>query len=388
MKFWSLLLCLFWVASAAASTASPTDPSAKGNAPFLDQSFAAPSDRIDPASVFALDGPMKQYLNTNIAATLRDRGRQQGLFESLYSKGELKLDYDAAVTRNASEAFAAKSGNCLSLVILTAAFAKELHIPVRYQQVYVEEAWSRSEETNYFDEHVNVTLGEKAIVGRMRYIDQRELTIDFLPPQDLGNRRTRVLAESTIVAMYMNNRAAENLAKSQLDNAYWWAKASIGQDPHYLPAYNTLGVIYLRHGNLPEAEQIFSYILAIEHENTIAMSNKVLVLNALGRTAEAADLAETLKKIRPYPPFHFYDLGMVAMKQGDWAKAKEMFAKEIEREAYFDKSHFWLGVAYYQLGDIRNARRQMAIAMETSTTTSEYQLYAAKLAKLRSERLD
>ena len=48
------------------------------------------------------------------------------------------------MTRNAAEAFDARSGNCLSLVIMTAAFAKELGLPVRYQNVFVDEAWSRS----------------------------------------------------------------------------------------------------------------------------------------------------------------------------------------------------------------------------------------------------
>jgi hypothetical protein len=49
---------------------------------------------------------------------------RQLLFDALYGNGRLRLDYDSAMTRNATEAFAARSGNCLSLVLMTAAFAR------------------------------------------------------------------------------------------------------------------------------------------------------------------------------------------------------------------------------------------------------------------------
>jgi hypothetical protein len=55
-------------------------------------------------------------------------GQEYGLLEALYngSKTGLKLDYDASYTRNAAETYRDRAGNCMSLVIMTAAFAKEL----------------------------------------------------------------------------------------------------------------------------------------------------------------------------------------------------------------------------------------------------------------------
>jgi Flp pilus assembly protein TadD len=182
--------------------------------------------------------------------------------------------------------------------------------------------------------------------------------------------------------MYMNNRAAELLTERQLDRAYWWARAAVKQDVHYLPAYNTLGVIYKWHGNLKEAEQVFNQILEIEPENAIAMSNQVLVLKDLGRTSEADAMAERLKDIRPFPPFHFFDLGMEAIKAKNYLIARSMFSKQIQRDAANDQSHYWLGVAYANLGDLKNARRELNLAVETSTTKSQRDIYAAKLAEL------
>ena len=72
------------------------------------------------------------------------QGAQAGLVDALYRRAQLKLEYDAATTKTAAEAFDARSGNCLSLVLMTAALAHELQLPVRYQSAYMEEAWSRN----------------------------------------------------------------------------------------------------------------------------------------------------------------------------------------------------------------------------------------------------
>jgi transglutaminase-like putative cysteine protease len=52
------------------------------------------------------------------------------------------LEYDAEETLNASEAFDRKSGNCLSLVLMTAAMARELGLDVRFQNVRMDDSWT------------------------------------------------------------------------------------------------------------------------------------------------------------------------------------------------------------------------------------------------------
>jgi Tfp pilus assembly protein PilF len=212
------------------------------------------------------------------------------------------------------------------------------------------------------------------------------MTIDFLPSEDIRGRHMRVIGEETIVAMYMNNRAAESLAQRHLDNAYWWARAAIEHDPRFLSSYNTLGVIYRNHGNLQEAEQILTYVLELEPGNTEVMSNLALVLNDEGRVAESRALTRKLEQLQPYPPFHFFNLGLTAMRQGDFRSAKDLFAKEVDRDAYYHEFHFWLAAAYLGLGEIEQARTQLTIAMENSATRREHELYAAKLDRIRSYR--
>src|SRR6266480_5070817 len=241
------ILCILLAACAHTPVAQPPAQL------FSDQLFAAPSERIRADDVFALSDEMKRYLETEMAGRLLNKGLQKGLIDALYSQNQLRLEYDAAITRNAAQAFEARSGNCLSLVIMTAAFAKALGLSVEYHSAFVEPSWSRAGGMYFLSGHVNLTLGGKWIGARTAYASGELLTIDFLPAQELRGLRTWVIPEATIVAMYMNNRAAESLVRGQLNDAYWWGRAAVEHDPKFLSSYNTLGIIYRDHGNLQEA---------------------------------------------------------------------------------------------------------------------------------------
>jgi len=373
---------LFCLTLCACATAPVSQPPADL---FHDQLFAASSERISAGDVFAVSDAMRRYLSVEIAEDLRAKGSRQGLIDALYSNAHLRLEYDSAITRNAAQAFAARSGNCLSLVIMTAALAKELGLPVQFQRVFVDESVSRVEETYFYVGHVNLNLGTRYTdIGFSLRNPGDLLTVDFLPPQETQNMRSQPLAEKTIIAMYMNNRAAEALAGAQLSSAYWWARAAIEEDPGFVSSYNTLGVIYRRNGNLIEAERALQYVLERSPWNTHAIANLIPVLEDLGRNRDAEILVSRLQQLEPNPAFRYFDLGRNAMREGDYKRARDLFAKEVDRAPYYHEFHFWLALAYLGLGETGNARRELAAAVEYSTTRKEHDLYAAKLDRIKS----
>jgi Tfp pilus assembly protein PilF len=379
MRTWTMIAMSLLLA--ACSTSPPQMAADERDAILHDALFKPPSERISAKDVFALSPAMREYLHTDIARFARLKGNQRGLFDALYDKGLLKLEYDGAITRNASQAFDARAGNCLSLVIMTAAFAKEMGMTVRYQNVFVEDTWSRSGDFYLTIGHVNLSLGTRlADIGST----DPSMTIDFLPPANLKSLRTWVIDESTIVAMYMNNRAVESLTLGNVDDAYWYAREAIGQDRRLLSAVNTLGVVYQQHGNLAEAQRTFEYVLGREPGNTRSMSNLVAVLAARGDSVASQALAGKLAAIEPNPPFAYFKRGLAAMQQGDYRLAQQMFSKEVDRAAYYHEFQFWLALAYLGLGDTDRARAHLAIAEENSTTRDDHDLYAAKLAHLNA----
>ena len=373
-----------WAALVSVLLAACATPEQRAQPPeflFKDELFSAPSERITAADVFALSDPMKRYLRTEITSQLRQLGPQEGLISALYHRDQLKLQYDASVTRNASQAFDARAGNCLSLVIMTAAFAKELGLKVRYQSAYLEETWSRSGDLLVRSGHVNVTLDRRMIdTGTMGHA----LTIDFLPAESLRGLRVRDIQEETIVAMYMNNKAVEALVEGRPDDAYAWAREAIVQNPEYLGSHNTLGVIYMRRGDLAQSEKVLGYVLKHEPANARATANLAQVFARQGRDVESAALLHRLAQIEPVAPFHYFNLGRVAMDQADFKLAKELFAKEVARADYHAEFHFWLALANFKLGDIEPARKHLTLALENGVTRTDRDLYAAKLAWLKT----
>ena len=389
MHRWLMLLIACWLAGWLAGCASlaPTPPPPLDGL-LHDEAFAAPSQPIDARAVFALTPPMRRLVDTMSANPAHAADPRRQLIDVLYGQRKLVLEYDASLTRNASEAFEARSGNCLSLVIMTSAFAKAAGLPVEYRQVAVEEAWTRSNGLYFASGHVNLALGWPLVRSRLEREQDSLMVIDFLPSEELRGLRTRPISEATVLAMYMNNRAAEALARGALDDAYWWAREALLQDPTFLTAYNTLGVIYTRQGTQRWAQQLFQAVLAREPENTKVMGNLVRSLLAEGRDAEGQALMARLQALEPFPPFHFFKAGMQAMQQQDWRHARELFRKEAVRQAYNAEVHFWLAQANYQLGNLREADRHLELARQNSTTPQDHALYAAKLGWLRAHMVN
>eukprot|EP01133_Synstelium_polycarpum_P011995 gene11995-14019_t len=301
----AVLLCAALAACAAAPPASLP--------PIFNDSDFAPAAAIDAGQVFALSDAMRQYVQTDVRHAARDGNPRVALYEALYDKSRLKLEYDAAMTRNARETFEARSGNCLSLVIMTAALAHEMGLQVRYQEVLGEESWSRSGDMYFVAGHVNLVLGQRLGENPNNYDARGMMVIDFLPSGDVAGYRTREISEATVLAMYMNNRAAETMSEGRLDQAYWWARAALLQDPSFSGAYNTLGVIQFRHGDLAQARRTLAHALLRTPDNTVLLSNLAQVLETSGLPDEALPLRRRLLALQPQPPFHYFNLGDTAV---------------------------------------------------------------------------
>jgi tetratricopeptide (TPR) repeat protein len=379
MKTLAALLIAVFLASCAST--APMPPAA----PLLhDEAFSAPVKPVDSAAALALSPAMREYLRSKRVSQAFAGDRRRQLIDALYH-GDLKLEYDAAITRTAAEAFDARSGNCLALVLMTAAFAKELGLTVHYQAVNGEDIWDRNGELYIGIGHVNLVLEDnKPRLGIA--FTQRPLIVDFLPARDAIALDTREIDEPTVVAMYLNNRAVESLAQGRLDEAYWWAREAIMTAPKLLSSYVTLGVIYRKRERPEWSEAVLRRVEEREPDNLSAMSNRVLALRDLGRNAEAQQLGERLARLDPHPPFSYFKQGQVALREGRFEAARRLFSKEIERAPYHHEFEYWLAVTYMEMNDAERATLHLKRAMDVSTTRKDHDLYAGKLDRLKALR--
>lgn len=151
----------------------------------------------------------------------------------------------------------------------------------------------------------------------------------------------------------------------------------------YLAAVNTLAIVYLRSGHLPEAEAALRHVLAQAPDDEPALSNLAVTLARAGRPAEAAAVAQRLASLQPHPPFHFLDLGVHALQAGDATKARALIARELRRQPYQHEAHYWAGLADAALGDKAGAEKHLRQAIEHSGSAAVGARYSAKLATLK-----
>lgn len=380
--FLALLLALLLAGCA-------TPPSPPPPRPLLhDDAFAPPTAPVDATQALALSPELRHFIHRDLAPRVRAAGgRQRALVEAMYARAQLRLDYDTERTRTASEAFASRSGNCLSLVLLTAAVARELGLDVRYHRAVIDETWSRDGDLVFLNGHVNISLTRSRLNERTGFDAEHSLTVDFLPPEELRGLRTVEVPESTVLGMFLNNRAAESLARGERDQAYWWAREALLQAPAFLPAYNTLAVVYLQHGRAAEAEAALRHLLQLDPRHRQGLSNLSLALRRQQRGPEADEIARRLAAMEARPPFEDLQRGVQALQRGHARVAREWFERELQRDPDYHETHYWMGVASLHLGDEAAARRHLALALKHSLSRRQQGLYSAKLDALNAHRL-
>jgi Tfp pilus assembly protein PilF len=379
MAWWVMALGL----CAGCATAPPVARSVP-QALFADASFPPPAQPVDASAVLALSPAMQRYLDVELEPLLRRHGRVDGLVEALYSKANLRLDYDSEVTRTAAEAFDARAGNCLSLAVMTAALAKHLNLPVEYQVVVGQESWSREAGLTIANGHLNITVSKRLVDRVPGYDGGGAWRLDFGGLTAGRGAALRTVDEARVLAMFMSNRAAESLVRGDMAQAYAYAHESLMQDPGYASAYNTLGVIYRRHGLADLAERAWQQALAIDDRHAPALANLAQAYESSGRAALAAPLRGQLARLDAEPPFAEFDLGRAALARGDAAAARRHFERALKREPDYHEFHHQLAVALAMLGDADGAERHLEIARRNSPTRRDQALYAGKLIHLKS----
>jgi Tfp pilus assembly protein PilF len=381
LRRWALCAATLALAACAAAPVAPEPPRPPPGL-FEDAAFGAPRQAPDPQAVFALSPAMRKYVDEDIAGLLRQLGRQRGLADALHSKAHLRLEYDAELTRTAADAFDARAGNCLSLVVMTAALAKHLELPVTFQALTGQESWSRNGDLSIVNGHVNITLAKRPLDRLNAYDADTLLRIDFAALPIGRGQALHVISEATVLSMFMNNRAAEYLVRGAVDDAYAHAREAVRQDPTYAAAYNTLGVVYARRGLAAAAERAYREALVRDGQHKPALQNVARLLQGQGRALEAQAFVERLAALERDPPFAHFDLGVAAARAGQYAVARDHLQRELKRDPDYHEFHFWLALSLYGLGDVAQARQHLDLAMRNSTTRREQAIYAAKLRSI------
>ena len=380
-----IILSLLAVLGATGCATSSSIPSHAPHRVFNDALFEPPAKPIpDADGIFHLAPAQLRMLNDLIKPRMGTTGARQ-LVKKLFKQDYSEFDYDNSYTRSASLTLEQRAGNCLSMVIMTAAIAKHFKIPYRYQDIKSTPMWDREGELYLINGHINIrlltTLADKRPLV-YNPLETNSVTVDFIPQATRRGIARRVIGEKRVVAMFYANLAADEMVRHNWSQAYWLLRAALESDAGYDAAWNNLGVIYRNIGEDDLAELAYRHSLSLVPGNDNAVSNLVLLLRGQQRFDEMFELQRAYDLAQLNNPFYYYDQAEIAYAEGDYHQAISLYKKAIKRSDFVDRFYFGLFKASWQLKRFGKAKKYLQLARENSQDLKDRQRYNVKLGLL------
>ncbi|WP_299801778.1 hypothetical protein [uncultured Shewanella sp.] len=379
-----LILCMLLVSGCATQSVQTSD---NLSVYFYDEYFSPPQALPDADTLFDLP---EDALNSLRREVNRSKGYQHQSKIMLHewlanyiNAADGGFSYADNVTRSARDTFDDREGNCLSLVVLTAALAKELGVKVEFQEIDIPPVWDRQGGFYLVNGHINLKLLPQD-KGNVFNISTQSIQIDFLPERAMqGYQKSRV-SKATVVSMFYNNIAAEALVEGNYDRAYGLLKLALEQDELFLPALNTLAVLYRYKGLDQQAEALYKYVLSVEPEEMNALNNYAIMLSAQERLGEWADVHKVMELARIRNPYYYYGMAQQAYFDKEYQDALTWYKRAIAKADYRHEFYFGLSRTYWVTGDERRAEQSLKKALKLTTDEHNKRRYQAKLHAMRS----
>jgi tetratricopeptide (TPR) repeat protein len=363
-----MLLKALWVGGSfivlAGCAAAPRAP-LPAHLLWQDQAFDydAALVSIRKPDLFQLDAGLLSKLNDPRIQNSSAQYRLNQLVSLLFEPQTKDFSYSRNHSTIAAETWRRKSGDCLSLTVLSYSLAKALDMRVQMQEVRVPVVFDRRGNVEFLNRHVNLLISGKRDGGlyvRDGLMRSGDVIIDF-EPQIASRREGRALSDDGILARFYNNVAAEYLAQGDLTLAYAHFKAAVLADPGYSPSYSNLAQLYTRKGFVQSAEQLLLYAVALDDDSDIALRSLHQLLVSQGRESEALKYKEILQARQEKDPYYWLGVGLHHLEEGNYQKAVNALERAQDLTRGFQEVHRYLAIAYWRAGKPVEAKNQLAV---------------------------
>jgi tetratricopeptide (TPR) repeat protein len=290
-------------------------------------------------------------------------------------------------TLNASEALALKTGNCLTLAIITKALADLVGLEIAFQRVHSAPVYARNSKLMTLSSHVRTYIYDPSYAPSpdVIVIRRRSIIIDYFPSKsDVAGER---VSEADFIAMYYQNIAAEALLNGKLDYAHAALQKGLSFNSFNTETLNSLAVTFNRAGEHKQAEILYQFMLDNSFASGNVLSNYVALLQSQGRDSEVAELTQEVDAINVDNPYIWIDLAEQAFAENRYTLANKYYKKAEDIAPYLHEGQFGLAKSYYQLGRLNLAEKALTRAIELTYTTADRRLYKAKLHTLLQDNL-
>lgn len=382
----TLLLLLVCGCQQTTKSTAMSAPVAVSTMDFIDITDFGPAPAIIAAEqLFALSPKEQQafldYYNDGSQRKVLGHRRLYNYISSYLSN----FNYYSQ-THTAQQAIDLNSGNCLSLAILTTAYANLANIKISYNEMTSAPIFSKDGQFEFESGHVVSKLLDPTFKPQsgILYITKPQIVVDYFPTKD--NWMGAKVKPDQFIAMYYRNLSADELAQNNYRHAAWLAVKSLQYAPNDLAGINLIAVIHRRLGMAAKAETLYKHGLTLAKQtgrgNLMLLSNYHLLLTRQGRINEANAIKQTLDKTDDPSPFHWLKLADEALAENKLNRAQRYYQKVIEKAHYLPYGYEGLAKVYYLKGRVREAKKYFNMALQRTHDDNTEKRYEAKLAAL------
>jgi len=320
-----------------------------------------------------------EFMESNSSAKPNDR-----LASYLLENGS-KLRYGAE-TNIASTVLETLEGNCLSLAILTSAFARLAGVKITYELVDANPTFEFDDDIVLKGVHVRAVLWDtnySKIKSRNSYkisMSKRYVKIDFFPT---GNERLlNAISEENFIARFYLNHAAEAIEVKNYPEAYWLTRAALEKDPGNFDALNHLAVLYTRVNQLASAQEVYLYLVSMKPHDITILKNYSVLLKRQGDEDTLALINAKIAELDDPNPYKWLISGKRFVAQKDFTNALKSYKKALAKAPYLHEAQLGLAQTYLGLGNIKSAKEALKTAVHMSDRDSTRLIYKSKLISL------
>lgn len=282
-------------------------------------------------------------------------------------------------TYDATTAIRLNKGNCMSLAILTTAYAKLIGLDFSYRKVSTLPVFTKKDDVILSSSHVQTIIYDPNFIAdkNVFYLSNPAVVIDYFPSK--SHRSGRKFSLETFLAMYYKNIAADALADKDLNKSFLYANKAYHLDTNNIETINLLAVIHRRSGDLQTAEAIYKAGLNKGQTNIALLSNYIMLLKSQHRMDEVNTLQDKLNQLDDPDPYQWLGEAYTAKNIGNIKQAEIYFKKALVKAPYLNQAYMGLYKIYLKQKKLKKAQTMLVKALEWTYELDERKLYKYKL---------
>jgi Flp pilus assembly protein TadD len=287
-------------------------------------------------------------------------------------------------THYAEDVASLNKGNCMSLAVLTGAFAEVIGLDFSYKEVRTLPVYSKENNLLLSSTHVQTILYDESFTPQNNYVyfSKPSVVIDYFPVN--SNKAGRSVSKASFISMFYKNLAANALIQNNLDRAFYLAEKSYGYDKRNVEVINLLGVIHRRAGDILSAENIYKIGMEVSSSSLALMSNYLMLLRSEQRFVEADRIESKLALLDDPNPYQWLEQAYSAQMQNNSNKAVLYYKKALDKAPYLHQAYIGLYQIYSKNGQHIQAKKMLVKALEWTYEIEERKQYKYKLYSLNT----